>query len=154
MEKLVNFFEHNEGYEMTFNGTIVQALLMMNGAELNSEIRRADGLVAKTLEKAQKMPLAQRDNFIVEEIYLTALGRRPSATTLVEVELVNSKTKKKTVTKMTELAFVQSQLAAAKTPAPKDPKSKDPKGGGDGFKQFCEDLFWSLLNTNEFMLNH
>lgn len=150
MEKLVNNFGDDEGNEMTFNGTIVQALLMMNGAELNSEIKRSDGVVAKTLERASKMSAAQRDGYVIEEIYLTALGRRPSTTTLVEVEFVNPKTKKKTVSKMTELAFVQQQMAAARS-APTDPKAK---GNADGYKQFCEDLFWSLLNTNEFMLNH
>ena len=150
MQRLVNNFGDDEGNEMTFNGTIVQALLMMNGSDLNNEIRRSDGLVAKTLEKAQKVAPGARDNYVIEEIYLTALARRPSATTLVEIENVNPKTKKVTISKMTELAFVQQQMAAAKN-APKDPKSK---GSGDGYKQFCEDLFWSLLNTNEFMLNH
>jgi len=162
MEKLVNNFGDDEGNEMTFNGTIVQALLMMNGTELNSEIRRADGLVAKTLEKAQKLPINQRDSFVIEEIYLTALGRRPSTTTLVEIETVNPKTKKVAVSKMTEMAFVQQQLLAAKAssdaPNPKtkgnQPKGNQPKGSSDSYKQFCEDLFWSLLNTNEFMLNH
>ncbi len=150
MQRLVANFGDDEGNEMTFNGTIVQALLMMNGADLNSEIRRSDGLVAKTLEKAAKMAPAQRDNFVIEEIYLTALARRPSATTMVEIENVNPKTKKATKSKMSELAFVQQQMAAAKG-TPRDPKAK---GSGDGYKQFCEDLFWSLLNTNEFMLNH
>jgi hypothetical protein len=156
MQRLVANFGDDEGNEMTFNGTIVQALLMMNGADLNSEIRRQDGLVAKTLERAAKISPAQRDNFVIEEIYLTALARRPSATTMVEIENVNAKTKKVTKSKMSELAFVQQQLTAAKGSTPL--KSKDPKAKGastaDGYRQFCEDLFWSLLNTNEFMLNH
>ena len=44
----------------------------------------------------------------------------------------------------------------AKLTAP-DPKSKNqpPKGGETGgYQGFYEDLFWTLLNTNEFMLNH
>jgi hypothetical protein len=156
MEKLVNNFGDDEGNEMTFNGTIVQALLMMNGAELNAEIRRSDGTVAKTLEKAQKLTGFARDNFIIEELYLTALSRRPSATTMVEIENINPKTKKKSISRMSELAFVQQQMNIAKTalPDPKDPKSKGKGPGPDTYKLFCEDLFWSLLNTNEFMLNH
>jgi Protein of unknown function (DUF1549)/Protein of unknown function (DUF1553) len=157
MEKLVNNFGDDEGNEMTFNGTIVQALLMMNGAELNAEIRRSDGTVAKVLEKAQKLAPGARDSFVIEELYLTALSRRPSATTMVEIDIINPKTKKKTgVSKISELAFVQQQMAHAKNnPATPDPKGKGKaSGGGDPYKQFCEDLFWSLLNTNEFMLNH
>ena len=38
MQKLVRNFGDDEGNEVTFNGTVVQALLMMNGRELNGEI--------------------------------------------------------------------------------------------------------------------
>lgn len=157
MSRLVPNFGDDEGNEMTFNGTIVQALLMMNGNDLNAEIRRSDGLVAKTLEKAAKLAPAARDNFVIEEIYLTALARRPSTKTMVEIEVINPKTGKKASTRqLTEYAFVMEELNKAKTTPPsKDPKGgKQPKDGGNSYKQFCEDLFWSLLNTNEFMLNH
>jgi hypothetical protein len=86
MKKLVNNFGDDEGNEMTFNGTIVQALLMMNGKELNEEIRRKDGVVARIM--------ARRNVNAVDEIFLTALGRHPR--TRVEFEMVNPKTKKKT----------------------------------------------------------
>src|SRR5262249_5633664 len=36
--KLVRNFGDDEGNEVSFNGTVVQALLMMNGSELNSEL--------------------------------------------------------------------------------------------------------------------
>ena len=46
MEKLTRNFGDDEGNEVTFNGTIIQALLMMNGGELNSEVSRQDGTSA------------------------------------------------------------------------------------------------------------
>ena len=141
MSKLVRNFGDDEGNEITFNGTIVQALLMMNGKELNEEIQRKDGLVAKAMKK-----WAGKDQQIIEEIYLTALGRRPGATP-IEIEIFNAKSKKKSVIKSTEIQFVLAQLADAKS---------RPLGKGDkpGVQAFYEDLFWTLLNTNEFMLNH
>ncbi len=148
MTKLVNNFGDDEGNEMTFNGTIVQALLMMNGKELNEEIKRPDGLVAKAMAKANKLPPGSRDNFIIEEIYLTALGRKPGQA-LLDVEKIDPKTKRKTTSKVTETQFVLQQLAAAKASA----TSAGGKGKGP-VEAFYEDLFWSLLNTNEFMLNH
>src|ERR1700730_10337682 len=61
MSKLVRNFGDDEGNEMTFNGTIVQALLMMNGKELNDEIKRPDGVVAKAMKK-----YAGRDQQIID----------------------------------------------------------------------------------------
>ena len=46
MAKLTRNFGDDEGNEVTFNGTIIQALLMMNGTELNSEVSRKDGTSA------------------------------------------------------------------------------------------------------------
>jgi len=145
MKKLVQNFGDDEGNEMTFNGTIVQALLMMNGKELNEEIKRSDGLVSKTIAKASKMSPGAREAFMIEEIYLSALARRASPTNLIDYEKVDPKTKRKTILKTNELAFVQTQLTAIKA------GSKD---ANSAYKTFLEDLFWSLLNTNEFMLNH
>jgi hypothetical protein len=142
---------------MTFNGTIVQALLMMNGKELNDNIKRPDGLVAKVIARGMKR--SDRDQYIIEEIYLTALGRKPG-TQPIDIESIDPKTKKKSVTKMAENQFVHAQLERArKEGLMPDPKSKGKNNGpppkGDAvYQAFFEDLFWTLLNTNEFMLNH
>ena len=37
-QKLTQNFGDDEGNEVSFNGTVVQALLMMNGREINGEI--------------------------------------------------------------------------------------------------------------------
>lgn len=141
MSRLVSNFGDDEGNEVTFNGTIVQALLMMNGRELNEEIRRSDGFVAKAMGRNKN------EGSMINEIYLTALGRYPNSTLVINYESINPVTKKKVVEKTTEMAYVTKQLNAARN-----------AGGGKGantpLHQFYEDLFWSLLNTNEFMLNH
>jgi hypothetical protein len=158
MKKLVNNFGDDEGNEMTFNGTIVQALLMMNGKELNEEIKRNDGTVHKAIAKYRG-----NDARIIEEIFLTALGRRPSTTTVTVTTVEN---KKKVTHSMNELAIVQAHLRASAgagvagpgpAPAPKG-KGKDkapaPSRPSNSYEAAYEDLFWSLLNTSEFMLNH
>jgi len=136
MKKLVSNFGDDEGNEMTFNGTIVQALLMMNGKEMNDEIKRPDGVVARAIARGNP----------IDEIYLTALGRHPSSTP-INIEKVDPKTKRKTIYSQNEMAVVQAQLAVAMS-APAGKGKSGPR------EAFFEDLFWALLNTNEFMLNH
>src|SRR5262249_8499369 len=41
-QKLVRAFGDDEGNEVTFNGTMIQALMMMNGPELNSQVSKGD----------------------------------------------------------------------------------------------------------------
>jgi hypothetical protein len=151
MRKLVVNFGDDEGNEMTFNGTIVQALLMMNGKEINEEIKRSDGMVAKALARAAKLPAQSRDAYMINEIYVTALGRKPSETAAITytVETTDPRTKKMVKSNVTtnELAFVKEQLRAARG-------GTGAKGAKSSDQVFFEDLLWTLLNTNEFMLNH
>src|SRR5206468_2812014 len=65
MKKLVVNFGDDEGNEITFNGTLIQALLMMNGKELNEAIKNPDkGTLAEILRKYRT------PNRVIEEIYL------------------------------------------------------------------------------------
>jgi hypothetical protein len=152
MTKLVRQFGDDEGNEMSFNGTIVQALLMMNGNELNDEIQRKDGTVARAMAKYERLGTQQMEKAVIDEIYLAALGRRPSSTTKLTFEKVSPtglKTKKPLMDKASELDFIHKQLTWSKANNPEF--GKDPK---KGYKMFFEDLFWTLLNTNEFILTH
>lgn len=155
MAKLTRNFGDDEGNEVTFNGTIIQALLMMNGSELNSEISRKDGTSA--IDKAMsryKSGNSFNEMAIVNELYLMALSRKPSSTVTVTLprrdpktgkEIVDPKTGKPlTGATMSESAFLAQQISQLKARA---------KGPQD-YKNFFEDVFWSLLNTNEFILNH
>ena len=52
LTSLVNGFGDDEGNEVNFNGTVVQALMMMNGKDLNDAIsRKEDGTVARAVVK-------------------------------------------------------------------------------------------------------
>jgi hypothetical protein len=68
--KLVTNFGDDEGNEITFNGTVVQALLLINGKEINDEIRAPGGMIATSMK-------AHNGKFgpIVRDIYMAALGR-------------------------------------------------------------------------------
>lgn len=67
----VNFGD-DEGNERTFNGTVVQALLLMNGSKLNSAIRKQPG--STIAEVANLKPGAA-----IQRLYLAALTRPPTS---------------------------------------------------------------------------
>jgi hypothetical protein len=74
-KKLVVNFGDDEGNEITFNGTLIQALMLMNGKELGEAIKARDkGTLADAIKKGKGNP-----SRVVEELYLTALNRRPGA---------------------------------------------------------------------------
>lgn len=114
LDRLVNNFGDDEGNEVNFNGTIVQALLMMNGKNINDAIASPKGSVADAMAR-KRTPQG-----VVEELYLAALNRPAKP-----MEMRNILTK--------------MQLR---------------RGFRDTPKAMYEDLFWALLNSNEFLLNH
>jgi hypothetical protein len=73
MKKLVVNFGDDEGNEITFNGTLLQALMLMNGKEL-SEAIRSKGTLVEAIKKGKGNP-----NRVIEEIYLATVGRRPGS---------------------------------------------------------------------------
>jgi hypothetical protein len=69
----VNFGD-DEGNEVTFNGTVVQALLLMNGPKLNEVVRnKAPGSVLA------RVGMISNPRKRLDTIYLATLGRLPSA---------------------------------------------------------------------------
>lgn len=167
--KLVRNFGDDEGNEMTFNGTIVQALLMMNGKEINDEVKRKDtGVVAEAMKRHSRKQGEAYFNAVVDELFLTALNRHPGKaemTALKEIILHGGAMKSDKE---------PGKTGKTPTPAPKGPPAKgtNPKGpapkgppastsgpiavGGSNVLDptFYQDVFWALLNTNEFILNH
>lgn len=109
--QLISNFGDDEGNEVNFNGTIVQALLMMNGKNLNDAVSSSKGTVALSMTKKSD---------VINELFLAALNRPPRAK------------ERATIMKKMQLAGV-----------PKD----TPKAA-------YEDIFWALLNSNEFIINH
>lgn len=117
MKNLIVNFGDDEGNEVTFNGTVVQALMLMNGKEINEAISSDKGTVAQALRRG-RTPQA-----IMADLYLTALNRLP---TPKELQAVSR-----------EITFIRSGTVRAKTPV-----------------TLYQDVFWALLNSNEFILNH
>ncbi len=111
----VTFANDEEGENSNFQGTIPQALMMMNGELMAKATGGGKGsFLADVVEKSQATRNPPR--FVVDRLYLAALSRHPT-----NPELTNA------------AAFLNA-----------NPDSI----------QVVEDLFWSLLNSNEFVLNH
>jgi hypothetical protein len=152
MRKLVRQFGDDEGNELSFNGTIVQALLMMNGAELNNEIGVGrsganQNVVADLYARHGNAPAKMYD-----DLFLMTLSRHPTSAEFARLEEV--RTGKATIS------------LGAPTPAPAKGKGPTPAPKGsanlvyapgqraDRPGEFYQDVLWALLNTNEFMINH
>lgn len=113
---LVSNFGDDEGNEVNFNGTIVQALLMMNGDDLNKALAKPDsGTVAWVLKNKSKPH--DRLNYL----YLAALNRP--------------------ITPREERYILQPTVLGMKVA---DKNLNAP----------YQDIFWALVNSNEFILNH
>jgi hypothetical protein len=125
MGSLIVNFGNDEGEEATFNGTVVQALLLMNGTDINNAIMdKKNGTVAEVLSKRAFSANAART--AMADLFLAALNRPPRAD---EVSRILQP-------RMYNLPKTNSRDAAA------------------FWTGFYQDLMWALLNSNEFMLNH
>jgi len=113
MQQFVVAFDNDENDESTtFNGTIPQALMMMN-----SELMERAVSVERGSFLFEMMSQPGTDAQKIQDLYLTALSRKPTRA---------------------EAAKMQKALAAY----------RNQKLAG------YQDLFWALLNSNEFVLNH
>lgn len=112
LRQFVLTFGTDEGDESTtFNGTIPQALALMNGEVVKNAVNVAKGsFLREVLEGPEK------EEAKVKKLYLATLSRNPSPK---------------------ELAMAQQMLKA----------NKDRVGA-------YQDLFWALLNCNEFIFIH
>lgn len=143
--KLVRNFGDDEGNEMSFNGTVVQALLLMNGRELNGEVgtARDKGVVIDVVKKHKGSPSG-----IYDELFLMTVSRHPAREEVVRLEQVRNG--RATI----NIGSGSPPTGGAKgSNAPKNAAVPVPGAGPDDVT-FYQDVFWALLNTNEFMLNH
>jgi hypothetical protein len=112
MQQFVQTFGTDENDESTsFDGTIPQALMMMNGELMQNALAAAKGSILYQVLSDKSNPADK-----VKLLYLATLSRAPSAR---------------------EIQTANRIMKAAKTPA-----------------EAYQDLFWALLNSNEFILNH
>lgn len=116
MQQFVVAFDTDENDESTtFNGTIPQALMLMNGALTENAVNIKPGsYLRKVLSKRR-----DKDVVKITKLYLATLGRKPS---------------KKEMTALSKM-FRANHNAEMR------------------LKTF-QDLFWALLNSNEFIFNH
>jgi hypothetical protein len=81
LSKLIVNFGDDEGNEVTFNGTVVQALILMNGQEINEAV--------SSLKKGPVVAAFSRKgsttNQIMTTIYLAVLNRPPTAVELADI---------------------------------------------------------------------
>lgn len=112
LQQFVVAFGTDENDEATtFNGTIPQALMMMNGELVRNAIRTEPGSYLHRVLSTE-----DNDNDRIQRLYLSTLSRLP------ERREVNA----------------AKQLLSA---------NRDKLAG-------YQDLFWALLNSNEFIFNH
>ena len=117
MKNLIVNFGDDEGNEVTFNGTVVQALILMNGKEINAAISNTQkGTVAMTWAKYGKNQARTLDL-----LYLAALNRLPTSR---------------------EYSLIAQRSKILGTGDLKNPLAP------------WQDVFWALVNSNEFILNH
>ena len=123
LDRLIVNFGDDEGSEGSFNGTVVQALLMMNGDDINKAITdKEHGTVAALLRRKGITPRTA-----MHDLYLAALNRPPSE------------------------AEYQRVLDPRRMGFPRLPNVRR---DANFYTAFYQDLFWALLNSNEFILNH
>ena len=116
MRQFLFAFGNDEAEEGTsFQGTIPQALMMMNGELMQAALSGKPGsFLGDVCEQARRNRAPE--NYMIDSLYLAALSRHPSAR---------------------ELTQSRQYLEAF-------PDSL----------QVLQDLFWALLNSNEFILIH
>ena len=116
--RLVRNFGDDEGNEANFNGTIVQAMLMINGKYLHDQIKsdKGKGLIADVLAKHSGGTPAS----IYDQLFLMTVSRHP---TLAEVQ------KLETVRNGGASLNVGGTTPAPKGPPAKGPNPKGPAGG-------------------------
>jgi len=125
LDRLVVNFGNDEGEEGSYNGTVVQALLLMNGRDINEAIADQNvGTVANVLKKRANSAQAARD--ALKDLFMAALNRQPTTKELNEL-----------------LSPKMFQLPLSKAPSP-----------AIFWTGYYQDVYWALLNSNEFILNH
>lgn len=78
---LVTNFGDDEGNEVNFSGTVVQALLLMNGNDLHAAVTDPKGTVA-----AARGVGRPTDDVVIKRLYLAALNREPSAREITSIK--------------------------------------------------------------------
>jgi hypothetical protein len=155
------FDTDEEQEQKDFEGTIPQALLMLNGNITN---RGASPIPGAAL--AEIMSMTGGDEGKIEALYLRTLSRKPTAGELARWTrfiqqprnvIVNDSPIGEAVDRR-PLRMQNAKQQAKRGPGP-DPLNRLGAGRFEAMnptarQQAYEDLFWALLNSSEFIFNH
>ncbi len=155
------FDTDEEQEQKDFEGTIPQALLMLNGNITN---RGASPIPGTTLAEIMSMPGS--DEGKIAALYLRTLSRKPTAAELARWTkfirqprnvIVNDSPIGEIVNRRA-LRMQNAKQQAKRGPGP-DPLNRLAAGRFEAAnptarQQAYEDLFWALLNSSEFVFNH
>ena len=157
--------DEEESEQKEFEGTIPQALLLLNGSLTNNGVVPIPGTA---LSEVMAMP---EDADRIDSLYMRALSRKPTADeTRKWTEFVNAK-RDVAITGPPPAQRPPLRLAPIRQPGQKPaggPQGQSPAGPGAGARmavrvgmgrqspklQAYEDMFWALLNSSEFSFNH
>ena len=128
LDKLIINFGDDEGNEGSFNGTVVQALMLMNGADINNAIMDKETGTAALVMKRYPPSNAVTAGRAMDLLFKAALGRPPTAKEL------------------NRILDARTYSFRPGVPVPRDPVAF--------WTAYYQDVFWALLNSNEFILNH
>lgn len=132
--KLVVSFGNDEGEEGNFSGTVVQALMLMNGVDINNAISDPkDGAVAAIVKKRGASYASLK--LAINDMFIQVLGR-PATTP-----------------ELTDLMSPGNSKKPAMFHFRKDPPGSIPNNP-QFWTRYYEDIMWALINSNEFILNH
>ena len=114
MRQFVVAFGNDEGEETTtFNGTIPQALMMMNGDLIQKAVRCEKGSFLHSIAMNNNLNANAKINYL----FMAAVARKPTGS---------------------ELSIANQLLSA---------RNNDTAAA-------LQDIWWAVLNSNEFILNH
>jgi hypothetical protein len=124
--RLIINFGNDEGEEV-YAGTVIQALLLMNGQDINNAINdEKEGTVAAIVKRRGSTPASLR--YVVNDLFLHTLTRPPTDKELADL------------TRKEVYSFRPGSRTQPNTP--------------QFWHHYYQDIFWALLNSNEFILNH
>jgi hypothetical protein len=130
-------FGTDEGDETTtFNGTIPQALMMFNGSLIQEAVRVDTGnLLSQVI--AAKQPEARK----IEVLFLAGLARKPTRTELQAASQLL-------------VARASDHQVSTRAGNPTRPRNPDQSSEATPQAAALQDVWWAILNSNEFIFNH
>ncbi|MDP7275424.1 MAG: DUF1549 and DUF1553 domain-containing protein [Planctomycetaceae bacterium] len=148
LRQFVQTFGTDENDESTtFNGTIPQALVMMNGALINSALSTSKGSLLQRVVDSPKGDIRPVSR-------TTSPRSRRKRKTVVVSPLQAKKNRYRAIPRKIQTLFL---VALQRQPTPEEMTALDrvfQEGGGRDPIAGLQDVFWAVLNSNEFITNH